>query len=164
MISRFKHFKNTILDRCDIVYSSFLNTSLIGDLEKLFFFNDRQGVYLQEIYETVRLFGEPKMVQSHDGLWIHLPKVPHAQCLFGVDAKTNCLLCAAIYTREELDELEILHLVTCSSWQATDRPEVFLGHLLSQLVKIAKRVRGVEKIRLPYGRGLIRVPTNKSPK
>jgi hypothetical protein len=145
------------LEQRNIVYSSFLNPSLKGELEKLFFFNDRQGVYMQEILETVRLFGEPKIEQCHDGIWIHLPKVPHAQCLFGVDSKKNSLFGVAIYTREDLEELELLHLATCSSWQGTDWPEACLGHLLSQLVKVAKRVRGVERIRLPYGRGLIQI-------
>lgn len=147
------------MQQSDIVYSSFLNPSLKRELEKLFFFNDRQSVYIQEILETVRLFGEPKLVQRNDGLWIHLPKIPHAQCLFGVDSKNNSLVGVAIYTREDLEELEILHLATCSAWQGIDCPEAFLGELLSQLVKIAKRLRGIEKIRLPYGRGLIKIPS-----
>jgi hypothetical protein len=141
-----------------------LNPLFKGQLEKLFFFNERQGYYIEEILETMRLFGDPKMVQGNDGLWIHLPKVPHAQCLFGVDSKKNSLVGVAIYTREELDELEILHLATCSAWQGTDHLEVRLGHLLSQIINIGKKVRGIEKIRLPYGRGVIRVMVIEFPK
>jgi hypothetical protein len=75
----------------------------------MFFFNPRQADYREEIVHAVELFGDPKIKESSNGLTILLPKVSHAQCLFSVDLEGSKLGGVVIFTREEAEELEILH-------------------------------------------------------
>jgi hypothetical protein len=62
-----------------------------------------------------------------------------------------------IFTREEAEELEILHIAICRDWQESSTFEAGVASLISEMTRIAKRIRGVKKLRLPYGRGFLRV-------
>lgn len=136
------------------LFASHLTPDLKEQLEKIFFFNDRQSFYIDEILQTVKLFGDPKMKETDFGITIVLPKVPHAQCLFGIAPLQNKLLGVGIYTREVPEELEILHIATCSSWQKSDEPEANLEMFISKFAEIARRIRGIRKLRLPYGKAI----------
>lgn len=140
--------------------ASFLNPQLKGRLEGVFFFNPRQSIYREEIVLAVELFGEPRMENSAGGLVIVLPKVPHAQCLFATDLEGNNLGGVVIFTREEAEELEILHIAVCRAWQDAPNPQAGLGSLISEMARLSKRIRGVKRLRLPYGRGFIKIPTS----
>ncbi len=138
-------------------FTSFLNPLLKSQLEEMFFFNPRQADYREEIAHAVELFGDPKIKESLNGLTVFLPKVTHAQCLFAVDCEGSKLGCVVIFTREEAEELEILHIAICRDWQVSSTLEAGLGSLISEMTRIAKRICGVKKLRLPYGRGFLRV-------
>jgi hypothetical protein len=140
----------------EIIYSSFLENSLFSELESIFFFNPRQKTYLPEIQETVLLFGEPKINKASNGLSVVLSKVPDAQCLFATESDKK-LLAVAIFTRNENEELEILHIAICPNWQNPIANGDGLEKIITQLYLIAKRIRGVNKLRLPYGRGIIKI-------
>lgn len=126
-------------------------------LQEVFYFNPRQAHYHHEIVETVKQFGDPQIVSGAQGVTLVLPKVPEAQCLFALHASSAALCGVVIFMRHGVEEMEILHLATCAAWQDADDVSTTTARLLGKILDISRSIRGVNTVRLPYGRGRLPV-------
>lgn len=138
-------------------WRSWLHESVKPALQDLFFFNPRQGLYHDEIIAAVSQFGEPQIFESEKGITLALPKLPEAQCIFAVDQSSSSLGAAVLFTRHGHAELEILHLAMSESWQASGDVGATTMAVIAKMKEIARSIRGIDALRLPYGRGCLRV-------
>jgi hypothetical protein len=133
-------------------------------LEQLFFFNPKQADYLAEINEAVLQFGSPFIEQTQNGIRLSLPKFPEAQCLFVAYQESTSLLGTAIYTLNDDQELEILHMATASNIFYDNPSSEITYALFLEVLRIARRIKGVNRVRLPYGRGRVILKEISKPK
>ena len=138
-------------------FSSTIPPCYRAALERLFFFNSEQHLFLNEIKVALKIFGPPRISESSHALTVVLEKYLDAQNLFCVDVDSEELLAAAIYFRSEFSELEIFHIAV------SKRPEtprnglaVFLD-CVRVLKGVARQINGVRWLTMPYGRGRLKI-------
>jgi hypothetical protein len=140
-----------------LCWRSWLPESAKPALQEMFFFNPRQGLYCEEIVAAVSQFGEPQIFQAGEGLTLGLPRFPEAQCLFAVEQSSSNPCAGILFTRHGNAELEILHLAISASWQASGDLRSTTLTVVAKMKQIARSIRGIDLLRLPYGRGCLRV-------
>lgn len=125
------------------------------DLEDLLFFNSHQSRYRARIVEVIQRFGTPQVVEEGGQLALRLPGHPTGtQCLFAL--WEGELVGALVYSRERPEQIVLLHIAVDDDYvqggRETQRGTTLC--LMEQLRQIAARIRGVETIRILYGRGV----------
>jgi hypothetical protein len=141
--------------------TSRLHSSHRDELEKMFYFHPQQSRFSDQILASVEQFGSPQISVSPDGLKFRLPKLPDSQTLYVVTEGTNAelLVGAMVFHRPDARTLEILHIAVHSdltySTNEGNSPIVML--LVKEICRIGRRVKGIESIRLMYGRGQIQL-------
>ncbi len=138
-------------------WRSWLPESAKPALQDLFFFNPRQGLYHDEIVAAVKQLGEPQIHEDKEGITLVLPKLPEAQCVFAVDQRSSSLCAAVLFTRHGPAELEILHLAMSESWQGSGDLSATTMTVIAKMKEVARSIRGIDALRLPYGRRCLRV-------
>lgn len=141
----------------DIHWQTWLPETAKPSLQEVFYFNPRQGRYYQEIVASVEQFGDPEIFHATEGITLVLPKLPEAHCLFACDGLSGVLCGVVIYVRHGLEEMEILHLATSREWQADGNVAGTTALLVGKIVKIARAIKGIERVLMPYGRGSIKL-------
>ena len=141
----------------DIHWRTWLPETVKPSLQDLFYFNPRQRCYYQEIIASVEQFGDPEIFHATGGITLVLPKLPEAHCLFACDGVSGALCVVALYVRHELEEMEILHLATSREWQADGNVAGTTALLVGKIVEIARAIKGIERVLMPYGRGSIKL-------
>jgi hypothetical protein len=127
----------------------------------MFFFHPHQSRFRDQILARIEQFGSPEITESANGLKIRLPKLPDSQTLHAVaqEQSGEFMLGTVVFHRPDARTLEILHIAVrpdlTHSTNAGNSPIVML--LVNVLCRIGRRVRGIESIRLMYGRGLISI-------
>ena len=144
-------------DMPEVEWTSWLVEEAKPALQEIFFFNRRQNLYYDEIVAAVEQFGEPQIVHAEGGVTVVLPKLPEAQCLFAVDKPSKTANAVVLFTRHRHSELEVLHLATSRAWQSQANLALTTMLVIAKLKEIARSIRGIEKVRLPYGRGCLGV-------
>lgn len=132
-------------------YRGELRTEYHPQLDSLFFFNQRQAGYCDNIRMTIERFGCPRIGRRGDSVFLTLDGEFAVQNLFAVEQSHPCnpLLGAAIYTRFPLDTLAVLHLAVSSECCDNSRLIVCSG-LLRELRGIARKVKGIQRIKVDY--------------
>lgn len=145
----------------DIHWRSWLPETVKPSLQDLFYFNPRQRCYHQEIIASVEQFGDPEIFHATEGITLVLPKLPEAHCLFACDGVSGALCGVAIYVRHGLEEMEILHLAISREWQADGNVAGTTALLVGKIVEIARAIKGIERVLMPYGRGSIKLSNGR---
>jgi len=126
-------------------------------VERLFYFNQRQGVHLEGIRATIEAEGTPYIVERDGSVWLEISK-EDSQCLFAVtpDAQSGVPIGVVLYRRPAIDTLRISHIATNPQRQpgaSSATPDIG-GLLFTEVRRIARHLRGVTRIELPYRQGL----------
>ncbi len=124
-------------------------------LERLLFFNACQSRVSECIAEAVERFGSPEIVADGDRLRIHMSAVPTAQSLFAVDPTTERPVGVAVYARQDIEHVTVMHL-SISAEFASGGPragEQLLLRLLREVRRSTRRVKGVRHLELYYASG-----------
>lgn len=138
-----------------IEFKSHVPVSQRTALEALVFFNTCQDRVSAGIADAVARFGAPEIVADRDRLRIHMKDLPDVQALFAVDAKTGRPVGVAIYARQEIEHVTVMHLGIAAEF-ATGGPragEQLLLRLLREVRRSSRRVKGVRRLELYYANG-----------
>jgi hypothetical protein len=129
-----------------------------ADLENLLFFNSRQHRVLDGIKYSIARYGAPVLVEREGSLRVEVPTLPEVQSLFAVRTQDGKPVGVAVFAREAPDRFVVLHVgVLPASDASSAAPECrLLLRLLHEVRHAARRVRGVEKVELLYGKARLR--------
>jgi hypothetical protein len=123
-------------------------------LEALVFFNACQDRVSASIADAVERFGAPEIVADRDRLRLCVHDIQDAQCLFAVEIPTGRPVGVAVYTRPDFEHITVMHLGIAAEY-ASGGPRVseqLLLRLLKEVRRSTRRVKGVRRIELFYGR------------
>lgn len=141
----------------DMKFCSKIQKDLRLELEELLYLNSRQHLLVTEIERAVERFGQPVIMECGSDLEVKVTKDPNAQVLYSV-ARVGLFETLAglmIYTRTNFRTLSLIHIAVherfCFPNNSSSGERVcFL--LIDELRSIAKRIRGIERIEMLYGR------------
>jgi hypothetical protein len=124
-------------------------------LEALMFFNSCQDRVSASIANAIEKFGAPEIVADRDRLKIHMKDLPDVQSLFAIDSKSGRPVGMAIYVRQDVEHVTVMHLGIAAEF-ATGGPragEQLLLRLLREVRRSTRRVKGVRRLELYYATG-----------
>lgn len=138
-----------------IDFKSHVPRSQRAALEALLFFNSCQDRVSACIADAVEKFGAPEIVADGDRLRIYMKDMPHVQSLFAVDTKTGRPVGVAVYARQDVEHVTVMHLGIAAEFAAGGprAGEQLLLRLLREVRRSTRRVKGVRRIELYYGSG-----------
>lgn len=143
--------------KLQIRVTSLLDSRFHDALEALLFFNPQQGNWRRRIVASVEKYGNPMLVERHGGLRIEMPGAPDSQTLYALAESSRFAELAGLlsFNRNNDSEFEILHLAVRFEYTIAggmdENSVAFL--LVRELRHIARQVKGIQAIRLPYQRG-----------
>ena len=130
---------------------SYIDEEHKGQLEKLLFFNRFQKRYLKEIDISIKRFGLPHIIQSKKGLYVEIENLQDTQTLFVLDEKDENLIGVMIFFRENVSTVTLLHIALNEEFITSNNDnETIAIKLISELVKIVKKIKGVENLKILY--------------
>ncbi len=137
-----------------VFFSSGINVKYKSELEEILFFNKRQKEYLQDINNSIESYGLPKIIQEGNSLKIRVEHLKDVQTIYAFDSNESdaALLGLILYYRISVDEIIVLHIAIvdeCTAEGSYSKEFVVL-RLINKLKENAKRIKGVEKIRISY--------------
>ena len=124
-------------------------------LEALVFFNSCQDRVSACIADAIEKFGAPEIVADRDRLRIHMKDMPDVQSLFAIDASTGRPVGVAVYARQDVEHVTVMHLGIDAEF-ASGGPragEQLLLRLLREVRRSTRRVKGVRRLELYYASG-----------
>lgn len=131
------------------------------ELERLVFFNVVQERFASDIVDAVEMFGAPEIVSDGpDRLRVCVAGLPEAQSLFAVDSVTGRPMGIAIYTRPDLEHITVLHVSISAEYASGGvlSDQNLLLRLLREVRRSTRRVKGVRRLNLYYGRSREALP------
>ncbi len=132
-------------------YTSALSPQYGEALERLMFFNPGQQAALAAIVDSVEAYGEPQVIADGERLRVKVAKLEEVQALFALDDDT--LVGALVYSRVAPERLAVIHLAVDQDYAAQGKlaGQMLVMRLLDLLRNNARRIKGVETIRMMYG-------------
>lgn len=141
--------------RTTIEFKSHVPVAQRAALEALVFFNRCQERVSECIADAVEKFGAPEIVADRDRLRIGMKNMPDVQCLFAIDARTGRPVGVAVYARQDIEHVTVMHLSIDEEF-ASGGPragEQLLLKLLREVRRSTRRVKGVRRLELYYASG-----------
>jgi len=141
--------------RTTIEFKSHVPVAQRAALEALVFFNRCQERVSECIADAVEKFGAPEIVADRDRLRIGMKNMPDVQCLFAIDARTSRPVGVAVYARQDIEHVTVMHLSIDEEF-ASGGPragEQLLLKLLREVRRSTRRVKGVRRLELYYASG-----------
>ena len=137
-------------------FNSSVSPEMREVVEALFFFNPRQQRVREGILLSVERYGRPEILEQGGRLWIGVSSGA-TQCLFACDQTRSPARPAGVvlYVRPVPETLSITHLAIDPDYTTGGRRGgEGLGLLLiEQLRHIARRIKGIHRVELPYRKG-----------
>lgn len=130
-------------------------------LEALVFFNSCQERVADCIADAVATFGAPEIVADRDRLRIRIGDLNDVQSLFAIEKATGRPVGVAVYARPDMEHITVMHLGISAEY-ASGGPradEQLLLRLLREVRRSTRRVKGVRRLELYYGKD--RSPANR---
>lgn len=128
-----------------------------SELNRLFFLNASQKGMQAAILAAVDRYGLPRLKRRRDFLRITLDGCTDAQNLFAIEQYSlrSRLVGCVVYLRESLGMLAIVHLAVHPEFTMAAIPGrlPLAAELISQVKQIAKSIKGVQRVALPYAAG-----------
>jgi hypothetical protein len=136
-----------------IEFSATVPVEMRPAVEALFFFNPRQGDSNKGILATVEQTGVPAIMERNGRLWIGVP-AGNMQCLFACDHSLEMPkpVGVLLYGRPAPEVIWISHLAVDPMY-TSDRADRGGGLglvLVEKVQQIARSIKGVVRIQLPY--------------
>ena len=138
-------------------YTSTLQPDYSEALERLMFFNPGQQSAMAAIVDSVETFGAPSVYTDEDGrLRVKVEKLDEVQTLFALDG--DALVGVLVYSRVALEHLAVIHIAVDQDYSVHGKfaGSMLVMRMLELLRNSARRIKGVESIRMLYGENRIR--------
>jgi hypothetical protein len=136
-------------------FKSYVPVAQRPALERLVFFNSCQGRVSDCIADAIEKFGAPEIVADRERLRIHMKGMPDVQSLFALDAATGRPVGVAVYTRQDVEHVTVMHLSIDAEYASGGlrAGEQLLLRLLREVRRSTRRVKGVRRVELFYASG-----------
>lgn len=137
-------------------YTSTLPADYGEQLERLMFFNPGQHNALAAIVDSVEVFGAPSVYEDDGRLRVKVDKLEDVQALFALD--DDVLVGVLIYSRVTLARLAVIHIAVDQDYSTGGKlaGSMLVMRLLELLRSNARRIKGIETIRMMYGGSRVR--------
>ena len=131
-------------------FSSIINPDQREVLERVFFFNKNQFKYYLNIEHIIESFGQPRIVKKNNRLYLILEKVD-CQTIFTM--VNDNLVGLAIYYRDSLDNIDLVHIAVDEKYSSTGKyaDKLLVLQMINKLKKIALKIKGIKTITIKYG-------------
>lgn len=136
-------------------FKSYVPVAQRAALERLVFFNSCQGRVSDCIANAIEKFGAPEIVADRERLRIYMKGMPDVQSLFALDAATGRPVGVAVYTRQDVEHVTVMHLSIDAEFASGGlrSGEQLLLRLLREVRRSTRRVKGVRRVELYYASG-----------
>jgi hypothetical protein len=122
-------------------------------LERLLFFNGCQHRVLAGIVDVINRYGPPEIHREGDYLRVSVGGLQATQSLFAVERATGRPIGIAVYVRDDLEHVTVLHVGIREEYCAGGlRDAVKLPlRLMRELRRSSRRMKGVRRLHVLYG-------------
>jgi hypothetical protein len=136
-------------------FKSYVPVAQRAALERLVFFNSCQGRVSDCIADAIEKFGAPEIVADRDRLRIYMKGMADVQSLFALDTSTGRPVGVAVYTRQDVEHVTVMHLSIDAEFASGGlrAGEQLLLRLLREVRRSTRRVKGVRRVELFYASG-----------
>ena len=134
-----------------IRYTSILKPEYSKELEQLIFFNPGQQTALSAIVNAIEMYGEPIVYNDGERLRVKVKNLDEVQALFALDGEI--LAGVLLYSRVSLERLVVIHIAVGEDYSSHGKfaKKMLVMRMSQQLRKSARRIKGIETIRMMYG-------------
>ena len=134
-----------------IRYTSILKPEYSKELEQLIFFNPGQQTALSAIVNAIEMYGEPIVYNDGERLRVKVKNLDEVQALFALDGEI--LAAVLLYSRVSLERLVVIHIAVGEDYSSHGKfaKKMLVMRMSQQLRKSARRIKGIETIRMMYG-------------
>lgn len=135
-----------------LVLSSNLPLSHREALEQLLFFNPRQTAWRNAIAMALERYGMPEIVSDSACIKIAIGGNQDVQCLFALSGTPHqsALAGIVIFLRTSREELVVVHIAVSRRLGRKGRAPAVVRRLLGEVRAAAKRLKGVNRVKLLY--------------
>ena len=149
-----------------IAFAATVPLAMRPEVEALFFFNSRQSLSQEGIHTAIVQTGMPTIAENDDRVWIDVPS-GKTQCLFACDERSEPFrpVGVVLYSRPIADTIWIAHVAIDPDYAYGGENATLevAARLVDRVMAIARSIRGVTRIQLPYREGCyLRVKRPKS--
>ena len=132
-------------------FTSILKPNYSKELEQLMFFNPGQQTALSAIVDSIEMYGEPIVYNDGERLRLKVKKLGEVQTLFALDG--NILAGVLLYSRVSLERLVVIHIAVDEDYSSQGKfaKKILVMRMSQQLRESARRIKGIETIRMMYG-------------
>ena len=108
----------SIIRENKVSFSSTINPDQRETLERVFFYNKNQSEYYFDIKHLIESYGQPRIVEENDRLYLNFEKID-CQTIFTII--DHNLVGLAIYYRDSLDNIDLVHIVVDEKYSSTGK-------------------------------------------
>lgn len=132
-------------------YTSILAPKYSKELEQLLFFNSGQHTAHSAIVDSIEMFGEPFVYNDGERLRVNVRKLDEVQTLFALDG--DILAGLLLYSRVSPERLVAIHIAVGEDYSLYGKfsDKMLVIRMSQQLRECARRIKGIETIRIMYG-------------
>lgn len=139
-----------------IAFAATLPLEMRPKVEVLFFFNPRQPLLQEGIHSAIVQAGMPTIAEYDDRVWINVPS-GKTQCLFACDKRIEPFrpVGVILYSRPLVDTIWVTHVAIDPDYAygGENAPLGVATRLIDRVMAIARSIRGVTRVQLPYAEG-----------
>ncbi len=135
----------------EISFTSTLPGIYQEQLEELLFFNKNQGRVCNAILSTIQRYGTPCVSLAKNRLWVTFESGVQSQTLFVVEqVETNTQLAGVVVYTREAEMLVVLFIALREEYtlHGVQAHEMLFFRVMDELTSIARRVKGIESVKL----------------
>lgn len=143
----------------EIQFTSTLSDAYRVDLERLLFFNENQGVWVNHIMRAVDAVGSPRILCVDNKLRLGFESGIRPQSLFALEDTTERLVGAVVYNRCR-EQLDILFVAVHEeySYGGEKSDALLLLSIVNEIRAIGGRIKGVSSLAVGLRSGLTMIP------
>ncbi len=145
--------KSTIREN-KVSFSSTINPDQRETLEQIFFYNKNQSEYYFDIKHLIESYGQPRIVEENDRLYLNFEKIDCQNIFTIID---HNLVGLAIYYRDSLDNIDLVHIAVDEKYSSTGKyaDKLLVFQMINELKKIALKIKGIKTITVKYGQNRV---------
>ena len=139
-----------IIKEYKVSFYSTINPEQRGVLERVIFFNNNQTEYYFDIEHLIKSYGQPRIVEENDRVYLNFEKIDCQNIFIIID---HNLVGLAIYYRDSLDNIDLVHIAVDEKYSSTGKyaDKLLVLQMINKLKKIALKLKGIKTITVKYG-------------
>ena len=133
-----------------VSFSSTINPDQRETLERVFFYNKNQTEYYFDIKHLIESCGQPRIVEENNRLYLNFEKIDCQNIFTIID---HNLVGLAIYYRDSLDNIDLVHIAVDEKYSSTGKyaDKLLVLQIINELKKFALKIKDIKTIIVKYG-------------